>query len=81
MSCQDPENCRNPRCFHIPKVMPMVTPHHRAGMRVRLKSGSPELTVVGVDEKNQLTVAWFGEAGELSVAVLPIDCFEAPNAN
>ena len=77
MSCQDPENCGNPRCFHIPKTIPKVTPHHRAGQQVKLKSGSPDLTVVGMDEKGQITVAWFGEMGELSVAVLPIECFDA----
>lgn len=81
MSCHDPENCRNPTCFHIPRVMPEVTPHLRAGMQVKLKSGSPQLTVVGIDGKGQLTVAWFGESGELSVAVLPVNCFEVPSAD
>jgi len=80
VSCKDPDNWGNPRCFHIPKVMPEVTPRHRAGMQVKLKSGSPPLTVVGEDEKGQITVAWFGEMGELSVAVLPIECFEIPHA-
>jgi uncharacterized protein YodC (DUF2158 family) len=52
----------------------------RIGEKVRLNSGSPELTVVGVDnDRERVTVEWHG-GDDLERSTLPSACFSLVSA-
>ncbi len=75
-----PCNCGKNHCAEYDPNLPKPMTHDpllRAGVLVRLKSGSPELTVCEITD-SKVTVAWFGgpESDSLSVASMPVECFE-----
>ena len=74
------DTCTSPPSFepgNIVSLMPILElPPFRVGDLVTLKSGSPLLTVAGI-EKDTLVVLWFANEGNANVLRMPTACFLA----